>query len=210
MVMDHDYTRATPPERQVRAVFDDTTLTVYQAYSPQIADAALAAGTLAAPFKLDRMTWIKPSFLWMMYRSGWATKPGQERILAIRVSRAGFEQALADACLTHYDPTVHASHDDWLQCKQTRPVRVQWDPERTLHLDPLPWRTIQIGLGGPATRRYVAEWITEITDITQTARSVRRLLDERDDTAARHRLPDEKPYPLPPETAQMLGVNQPT
>ncbi|WP_422570328.1 DUF4291 family protein, partial [Erwinia billingiae] len=29
------------------------------------------------------MTWIKPSFLWMMYRSGWGMKdPGQKRILA--------------------------------------------------------------------------------------------------------------------------------
>jgi hypothetical protein len=27
------------------------------------------------PFKVDRMTWVKPSFLWMTYRSGWATKP---------------------------------------------------------------------------------------------------------------------------------------
>ncbi|MDI8083747.1 DUF4291 domain-containing protein [Salmonella enterica subsp. enterica serovar Kentucky] len=26
------------------------------------------------------MTWIKPSFLWMMYRSHWGTKdPGQKR-----------------------------------------------------------------------------------------------------------------------------------
>jgi hypothetical protein len=85
---------------------------------------------------------------------------------------------------------------------------VQWDPERTLHLDPLPWRTIQIGLGGPAMRHYVPEWITEITDITQTARSLRRLVDERDDTAAQRQLPVEKPYPLPPETAKVLGVSQ--
>jgi hypothetical protein len=37
------------------------------------------------------MTWIKPSFLWMMYRCGWATKPGQERVLAIQITREGFE-----------------------------------------------------------------------------------------------------------------------
>jgi len=63
--------------RQVRAVFDEYAITVYQAYSPQIADTALSAGTFIAPFMRGRMTWIKPSFLWMMYRSGWATKPGQ-------------------------------------------------------------------------------------------------------------------------------------
>jgi Domain of unknown function (DUF4291) len=64
--------------RWVRADFTDRTITVYQAYSPQIAGAAVAAGTLRGPFKRERITWIKPSFLWMMHRSGWATKPGQE------------------------------------------------------------------------------------------------------------------------------------
>jgi hypothetical protein len=49
------------PERQVRALFDDDTITVYQAYRPEIADAALAAGTFVSPFKRDRMTWIKPA-----------------------------------------------------------------------------------------------------------------------------------------------------
>jgi hypothetical protein len=61
------------PERQVRALFDEETITVYQAYGHEIADAALEAGTFVPPFKRDRMTWIKPSFLWMMHRSSWAT-----------------------------------------------------------------------------------------------------------------------------------------
>ena len=34
-------------------------------------------------YSTTRMTWIKPNFLWMMYRSGWAEKKGQENILAI-------------------------------------------------------------------------------------------------------------------------------
>lgn len=33
-----------------------------------------------SPFKVDRLTWIKPSFLWMMYRCGWVQKEGQELI----------------------------------------------------------------------------------------------------------------------------------
>jgi hypothetical protein len=66
------------PARQVRARYDDDTITVYQAYGHAIADAALAAGTFTSPFSRTRMTWIKPSFLWMMYRCGWAEKPGQE------------------------------------------------------------------------------------------------------------------------------------
>ncbi|MDQ1290031.1 MAG: hypothetical protein QG622_3597 [Actinomycetota bacterium] len=197
-----------PPIRQVRAAFDETTLIVYQAYSPQIADAALAAGTFVPPFKLERMTWIKPSFLWMMYRSGWATKPCQERILAVRITRTGFEKALGDACLSRYVPGIHASHDDWRHLKQVRTVRVQWDPERSPHLDPLPWRTIQVGLSGATAHQYVSQWITDITDITQTAHDLRRLLHQGETAAAQQLLRLEKPYPLPPTTAQAIGVTE--
>lgn len=84
---------SSPPYRQVRAAFTDHTIRVYQAYSAEIANPALAAGRFVSPFKRDRFTWIKPSFLWMMYRSGWATKPSQERVLAVEITRSGFESA---------------------------------------------------------------------------------------------------------------------
>src|ERR1700729_3676940 len=113
------------PARQVRALFDDRTVTVYQAYSPAIAGPAIAAGRFVSPFKIDRMTWIKPSFLWMMHRSGWATKPDQERVLAIRITRDGFEWALARASLSHYDPAIYANHEQWAARKDSTPVRVQ-------------------------------------------------------------------------------------
>jgi hypothetical protein len=65
----------SPPYRQIRAVYDEHTIRVYQADSDEIADAALGKGTFVSPpFKMERMTWIKPSFLWMMYRSGWGAK----------------------------------------------------------------------------------------------------------------------------------------
>ena len=94
------------PQRQIRAVFDADTIRVYQAYSDEIADAALARGTFVSPlFKMERMTWIKPSFLWMMYRAGWGHKdPGQGRILAIDISREGFEWALAHSSSSRPDP----------------------------------------------------------------------------------------------------------
>lgn len=90
------------PGRQVRAAFDARTVTVYQAYSPAIAEPAVAAGRFVSPFKFDRMTWIKPSFLWMMYRSGWATKPDQERVLAVSITRDGFEWTVSIADVTRF------------------------------------------------------------------------------------------------------------
>jgi hypothetical protein len=77
--------------RQIRAVYTDRTITLYQAFPSAIADAALASGTFVAPFSHSRATWIKPSFLWMAYRCGWAAKEGQERVLAIEILREGFE-----------------------------------------------------------------------------------------------------------------------
>ena len=50
---------------------DEHTLTVYQAYSPGIAATTVAQHSLAVfTFKVEHIKWIKPSFLWMMYRSG--------------------------------------------------------------------------------------------------------------------------------------------
>ena len=101
------------PQRQIRAVYDNKTIRVYQAYSNNIADTALARGTFVSPpFSMKRMTWIKPSFLWMMYRSGWGLKDvGQARILAIDISREGFEWALAHSCPSHPDEGM--SQEEW-------------------------------------------------------------------------------------------------
>jgi hypothetical protein len=50
---------------------------------PEIAKAALESGTFVPPFSMGRMTWIKPSFNWMIYRCGFARKAGQEVVLGI-------------------------------------------------------------------------------------------------------------------------------
>ena len=56
-------------ERQIRAVYTKDTVRVYQAYGRNIAEEAVKKGTFGENFKMGRMTWIKPSFLWMMYLS---------------------------------------------------------------------------------------------------------------------------------------------
>jgi hypothetical protein len=196
-----------PADRHVRAKFSAETIVVYQAYASPIADAALAAGTFVTPFKRERMTWIKPSFLWMMYRSGWATKPGQERILAVEMTRTGFEWALANASLSHYDRQVHESAEAWAAGKRISPVRVQWDPERSIDLQPLPHRAIQIGLSGEAVTRYVDDWIRGITDVTRTATEVRRLLADGGRDAAEEALPGERVYPLPESLRDRIGAS---
>lgn len=61
-------------QHEIRAVHTEKTITVYQAYHPSIGLAAARDGKFPDTWKRDRMTWIKPSFLWMMYRCGWGRK----------------------------------------------------------------------------------------------------------------------------------------
>ncbi len=191
-----------PPPRQIRARYDATTLTVYQAYPPAIADAALRAGTFVAPFRRARMTWIKPSFFWMMYRCGWGTKPDQERILAITITREGFEWAVAHSAPSSFDPRLDPDHATWRRRVDASPVRVQWDPERSPSLQPLPWRSVQVGLSGEAVDRYVDKWIERIDDVTALAHALR---PGGDGAVAP---PEERPYPLPPALAAHIGGDQ--
>jgi hypothetical protein len=193
--------------RQIRALYTPETITVYQAYPPGIARPALAAGRFVPPFKRERMTWIKPSFLWMMYRCGWATKPDQETVLAVEITRTGFEQALAQACLSHFDPDRYASHEEWSRQLEESPVRVQWDPERSLRLGALPYRSLQVGLSGTAVHRYVDEWLVRLTDVTPLVREIHELVLAGDDDTARALLPTEEEYPLPSDIAANVNAS---
>jgi len=192
--------------RQIRAVYTDQTITVYQAFRDAIADAALTAGTFVSPFSHSRATWIKPSFLWMAYRCGWAAKEGQERVLAVEISREGFDWALEHACLSDYDRAVYPDAVQWRRRMKTTCVRVQWDPERDLHLQPLDHRAIQVGLTGEAVARYTNDWIVSIAEETARMKQVRTLLAAGDEGGARAILPVEMPYPVHPELAALIGA----
>lgn len=183
------------PQREIRAVHTASTVTVYQAYAPEIGGPAARAGRFPAAWKRDRMTWIKPSFLWMMYRCGWATKEGQETVLAVEIDREGFEWALRNACLSSYRPGVHPDRATWQRELKRSPTRVQWDPERDLRLQPLPYRSLQLGLAGEAARRYADEWTVAIRDVTPLAREIHGLVRDGDLDAARGLLPQEERYP---------------
>lgn len=135
-----------------------------------------------------------------------AARPGQENVLAIDITREGFEWALAHAALSSYEPDIYASHDEWTEHKQTSPVRIQWDPERSVTLTPLPYRSLLVGLSGEAAVRYVREWITGIRDVTSLAHRIHDLVTAHDTSAAEALLPAERPYELPDETRRRIGM----
>ncbi|MEV8436041.1 DUF4291 domain-containing protein [Actinosynnema sp. NPDC051121] len=193
--------------RRIRADFDRDTIVVYQAYPPAIADAALAAGRFTAPFSFTRMTWIKPSLPWLMHRSNWARKPGQERVLAVRVTRAGWEEALSRAVLTSPEPSVHGSAAAWSTAFDHADVHVQWDPERSLRGAALNQYSIQVGIGRALIRTYAEEWVTGLTDLTPTVHKIAALVRAGQNAKAQRLLPPERPYPLDPATARRIQAD---
>lgn len=171
----------TTPEQQIRARYDQQCVVVYQAYSHAIADAALEAQRFVPPFSFERMTWVKPSFLWMMERCGWATKPNQERVLAVHLLRVHFDAALTRAVSTSVT-------------NSKAPIRVQWDPERDLRGKKLAWRSLQLGFGRAVAREYASDWIDAIEDVTPLVKKIdalRRLGSFEDAEAI---LPAERSY----------------
>ena len=147
--------------------FEDSII-VYQAYKPSIAEYAVINQEFGGnDFSFGRMTWIKPNYLWMMYRSGWATKENQERILAIRVSKTGWEELLKEAVFSSYKEEYFDSESEWRSKLEQSEARLQWDPNHDPHGNKIQRKAIQIGIKGKLLRRYNSEMIQSISDITK-------------------------------------------
>lgn len=151
----------------ILAHHDDDTIIVYQAYRPAIGRFAIEHGRLNGPdYSLNRMSWIKPNFLWMMYRSGWGTKPGQEVILGLRLRRAFFDEVLAAAVPSSHDPLRHVDRAEWQQAVAASDVRLQWDPDHAPDGSRLPRRAVQLGLRGKTLARFADEELLEVIDMS--------------------------------------------
>jgi len=152
--------------RHILAQFDDTSVVVYQAYRAGIGHFAADHHYFGGEFSLQRMSWTKPNFLWMMYRSGWGTKSDQEVTLAIRLKRTAFEEMLGQAVHSTFDPAVYGNENDWNMAVANSEVRLQWDPDHDPSGAKLERRAIQLGMRGNALAKYSREWILEICDIS--------------------------------------------
>lgn len=153
--------------RHILAHSDESSIVVYQAYRPSIARYALAHGAFGGPeFSFSRMSWVKPNFLWMMYRSAWATSEGQEAVLALRISRSFFEDLLRAAVVSsHADDSVE-TREAWQARVRSSEVRLQWDPDHDPAGGKLERRALQLGLRGATLRAYATTEVREIIDMT--------------------------------------------
>lgn len=183
-------------QTEIRAYYTENFVRVYQAYGDNVAKDIRDNGTFSQPsFSLSRMTWIKPSFFWMMYRSGWGYKdPKQNNILAIDITHEGFLWCLKHAVLSKKHPDL--SIEDFAKIKESSPVVIQWDPERDIELNKLDYRSIQIGIKGQAVDNYVNQWIVNITNITDKCQHIKSLLNKGETDKAKILLPNERIYPI--------------
>lgn len=156
--------------RHILAQHDADTVVVYQAYRPDIGKFAASNGYFGGDFQLGRMSWIKPNFLWMMFRCGWATKENQESVLAVTITREGFDTILGQAVHSNFVPHVYETEAGWKDALSTSQVRLQWDPDHDPAGNKLERRAIQLGLRGEVLKNYAKDWIVSIEDITDFVR----------------------------------------
>jgi hypothetical protein len=156
----------------------DEQIVVYQAYKKSIARFAAENQYLGGnEYSYNRMSWIKPNFLWMMYRCGWAEKENQETVLALWINKKDFESILSEAVISSFNPKYHDSHEQWRSHLDQKEVRLQWDPDHDPYGNKAERRAIQLGLKGDTLENFGKKQITRIEDITGFVKQQKQLLD---------------------------------
>jgi hypothetical protein len=153
--------------RHILAQYDDDTVIVYQAYRPSIGLYAAEHGAFGGDFSYSRMSWIKPNFLWMMYRSGWGSKEGQEVTLALRLRRSFFDSLLAQAVPSSWDRDQFPTEEEWSRAVGRSSVRLQWDPDHSPSGAKLERRAIQLGLRGEVLEAFGRRELVEVSDVSE-------------------------------------------
>jgi len=191
--------------RHIMAQYDDESVVVYQAYNLRIGQFAAQNGYFGGDFRLGRMTWVKPNFLWMMFRSGWGAKSDQEVTLAVRLKRTAFDEILASAVASSHRASPYEDANEWKTALKRSEVRLQWDPDHSPDGAKETRRAIQLGIRGDLAIKYSREWILQIVDISDF------VFEQREHSSrgnwARLQTPKEKPYPVQDETVRRtLGL----
>ncbi len=162
----------------IMAQYSEEEIIVYQSYRPEIGNFAAQNQYFGGAFSLNRMTWIKPNFLWMMYRNGWGKKKGQEVVLAIHLKRTAFERYLKQAVYSSFQPELYTSREDWRAQLDASNVRLQWDSDHDIYGEDLERRAIQIGIKGEQIANYAKEDVLAIVDISSFVATQYDLIQE--------------------------------
>lgn len=181
------------PEKghHIMAQYDDEKIIVYQSYKKRIGEFAVKNQYFGGDFSLERMTWIKPNFLWMMYRNGWGTKEAQECVLAIHMKLDAFKKYLESSVYSSYNERLGISREEWQEQVKESSVRIQWDPDHDPFGNKLERRAIQIGLRGDFIRSFAKDDLILIENISDFVREQHQFV--LNDHLDNLNIPSEKP-----------------
>lgn len=192
--------------KHILAQHDEESVIVYQAYRPAIGQFAARHGYFGGEFSLSRMSWIKPGFLWMMFRSGWSQKAGQEIVLAIRLKRNAFDNILSQAVHSVFVKEIYGMIDMWQQQIKNTSVVLQWDPDHDPSGEKVERRVIQLGLRGNVLKQYAHDDILEIEDISSFVQQQYRYVKQQ--AYQELVIPRETVYPIEdPQLAMKLRIS---
>lgn len=153
--------------KQIIGRLEGENIIVYQAFNPNIAAYAIKNQKFGGEhYSFSRMSWIKPGFLWMMYRAGWASKEQQQKILAITLPLDKFKLILREATISSYTDKIYSTHEEWKAELEKTEVRLQWDPDHDPNGKKQERKAIQLGMKGDILKNFCTEWIVKIEDIT--------------------------------------------
>lgn len=197
-----------PPDgHHIMAQYDDEKIIVYQSYRKEIGEFAVQNQYFGGAFSLERMTWIKPNFLWMMYRNGWGTKQGQEYVLAIHLKIDSFKRYVENAVYSSYSSSSGLSKEEWQSQVKESSVRLQWDPDHDPFGKKVDRRAIQIGLRNDFIRSFAQNDIRLIENISDYVKEQRQFIINND--LENLILPEEKPFLFDNENLnQKLKLNE--
>jgi len=142
---------------------DRDTIVVYQAYSHAIADAALEAkrfrrAVLVPPNDVDQAVVFVADASEQL-----GAEERQERTLAVRIKRSGWEKALSLAVLTSFEPCRFCGRarngkkrSAMRRCICNGPRTIAFAAGRC------PLSSVQVGLSRHVIEEYVADWVVEI------------------------------------------------
>lgn len=173
------------------AQYDGEKIIMYQSYRKEIGEFAVRNQYFGGPFSLERMTWIKPNFLWMMYRNGWGTKEGQEYVLAIHLKMDAFRKYLEKAVYSSYNDRFGISMEEWQNEVKASSARLQWDPDHDPFGAKQERRAIQIGLRNDLIRLFAKEDLILIENISEFVKEQHQFV--LNDDLNQLMLPEEKP-----------------
>ncbi|MFK7946108.1 MAG: DUF4291 domain-containing protein [Saprospiraceae bacterium] len=164
--------------RHILAQQTDNKILVYQAFNPNIARYAIDNQRFGGNhYSFNRMTWIKPNFLWMMYRCGWAEKHNQECVLGIWITKSGFETILKEAAYSSYQADIYQTTENWKTDLANKSVRLQWDPDHDIYGAKQERRAIQLGMKGDILKQFNDQMICKIVDMTSFVKNQKLLID---------------------------------